>query len=279
MLAAIEHLSHGALRIAGARSFHVATSIGRVHVYELRGKGHGTYVFFHGIGTSSTSYLQVALMLARHVGRVIMLDFPGHGRSDVPRDGLDRERLGAAVREGLERALPANEKAIVFGTSLGGATAIGYALEQPERVRALVLASPAGAPLGDAELDAVRARFDLRTREDARRFFSELVHAPPLYFRLLERSLVDQLGSATVQGFLRNVRASDFFTAEQLGQIHCPVHVLWGRSDRILPRSSLAFLRDALPQGTRFDEPYALGHSPHLERPGLLVKALLAARG
>jgi pimeloyl-ACP methyl ester carboxylesterase len=279
MLAAIERISHGALRLAGARSLHVDTSVARVHGYELRGRGRGTFVLLHGMGTTSTSYLQVALKLARHAERVLLPDLPGHGRSERVGTTLDRESLSAAMLEALDRWILERDPAVVLGTSLGGATAIGYALERPERVKALVLASPAGAPLSERELTEVRTRFDLRTREDARRFLGELLHHTPFYFRLLEPSLVEQLGSETVQGFLGNVKAEDFFTAEQLGSIQCPVHVLWGQSDRILPRSSLAFLRDALPPGTRFEEPSALGHSPHLERPDLLVERLVRARG
>ncbi len=279
MLAAIERISHGALRLAGARSLHVDTSVARVHGYELRGRGRGTFVLIHGMGTTSTSYLQVALMLARRAERVVLPDLPGHGRSESLGTGLDRARLGTAMREALDTWIDERDPAVVLGTSLGGATAIGYVLERPARVRALVLASPAGSPMSEQELQEVRARFDLRTRKDARRFLSELLHRTPLYFRLLEPGLVEQLGSDTVQGFLGSVKAEDFFTADQLGSIQCPVHVLWGRSDRILPRSSLSFLRGALPEGTVFEEPHAMGHSPHLERPGLLVDRLVRARG
>ena len=279
MLAALERISHGALRLAGARSLYANTSVARVHGYELRGPGHGTFVLLHGMGTTSTSYLHVALKLVRHAERVLLPDLPGHGRSERTGAQLDRESLSTAMLEALDHWIAEGDPAVVLGTSLGGATAIGYALERPSRVRSLVLASPAGAPLSTRELEEVRSRFNLRTRSDARRFLGELLHRTPLYFRLLEPSLARQLGSETVQGFLASVKPEDFFTAEQLGSLACPVHVLWGQSDRILPRSSLSFLRDALPPGTRFEEPIALGHSPHLERPDLLVESLLRARG
>lgn len=278
MLATIERLSHRALRMAGARSLHVDTSVARVHGYELRGRGRGSFVLLHGMGTTSTSYLQVALKLARHAERVLLPDLPGHGRSEALGGELDKHRLTVAMREALDAWIDERDPVVMLGTSLGGATALGYVIERQARIKALVLASPAGAPLSEPELAEVRARFDLRSREDARRFFRELLHRPPFYFRLLERGLVDQLGSPTVQGFLASVRGEDFFSEEELRSIRCPVHVLWGQSDRILPRSSLSFLRRALPDGTQFDEPSALGHSPHLERPDLLVAKLLHAR-
>ncbi|MFO0555346.1 MAG: alpha/beta hydrolase [Polyangiaceae bacterium] len=278
MLAFVELVSHAAMRALGARSVFIDTSVARVHAYELRGKGRGTFVLLHGMGTTSSAYLRVAIDLAKHAERVVLPDLPSHGRSQSLGGSLDRERLRTGMREALDALIHPREPAVVLGTSLGGATALGYTLERPERVRALVLASPAGAPLDAEELAAIRRRFKLESRADARRFFSELLHEPPLAFVLLEPGLVKQLSSATVQGFLGSLSEADFFTAAELGTIRCPVHVVWGESDRILPRSGLAFLKRALPPETSFDEPRALGHSPHLERPKLLVDALLRAR-
>ena len=86
--------------------------------------------------------------------------------------------------------------------------------------------------------------------------------------------MVEQLGSETVQGFLASLQEEDFFREQALASIRCPIVVLWGQSDRILPRSSLAFLRASLPSGTSFEEPANIGHSPHLENPALVVAKL-----
>lgn len=275
MLAWVERVSTAALRLSGARSCHVVTKRGRVHAFELRGRGEGTFVLLHGMGTTSTSYLAVARRLLPHARRVLLPDLLAHGRSEVTT--LDRDALAVAMREALDTWVDPQDPAVFLGTSLGGATALGFAIESPSRVRALVLASPAGAPLSATELDEIRRRFALRTREDARRFFSELLHHPPRAFRLLEGGLVEQLGSPTVQGFLGSLSAADFLDPEALAALPCPIRVVWGQSDRILPRSGLEFMRATLPAGTQFHEPAALGHSPHLERPRLVVEHLVRA--
>jgi pimeloyl-ACP methyl ester carboxylesterase len=275
MLAWVERVSTAALRLSGAQSCHVLTQRGRVHAFELRGRGEGTFVLLHGMGTTSTSYLAVARGLLPHARRILLPDLLAHGRSEIT--PLDRGALALAMREALDTWIDPRESAIFLGTSLGGATALGYAIESPERVRALVLASPAGAPLSTEELEEIRRRFDLRTREDARRFFGELLHRPPRAFRLLETGLVEQLSSPTVQGFLGSLSSADFLDPAALATLPCPIRVVWGQSDRILPRSSLAFMRTTLPPGTHFEEPVALGHSPHLERPNLVVEHLVRA--
>lgn len=277
VLTVVDQISHGLLRVSGARSVFVPTSMGRVHAYEIAGPGNGTFVMLHGMGTTSTSYAPVVRRMRPFVRRIVMLDLPGHGRSEEPRGGLDSRRLTTGVLEGLDALVHESEPALVFGTSLGGAAALGYALERPGRVRALVLASPAGAPLTDEDLELVRARFDLRTRADARRFFAELLHSPPFYLRLFEAGLVTQLSRPLVRGFLASLANADFFTEERIGTLSVPATVLWGKSDRILPRSGLAFYRRALPSGACFEELEGVGHSPHLERPEWVADRLVAA--
>ncbi len=276
MLAFLEKVSHGFLRGSGAKSLWLPTSIGRVHVYAIEGTGHGTFVLIHGMGATATAYTQLAMRLRRQARRVLLVDLPGHGRSSEP-PGFDVTVLGIALREALDAALEPGERAVVLGNSLGGAAALRYGLSSPERVGALVLTSPAGAPLSEEEQAEIRAVFDLKSRGDARRFLARLLHAPPWYLRAIEASLVDQLGRPFIQSLLTAVRPEDFFSPEELAPLQPPVTLLWGRSDRILPRSALEFYRRNLPK-VRLEEIDDVGHSLHLERPGLLLRRLLEAR-
>jgi pimeloyl-ACP methyl ester carboxylesterase len=205
--------------------------------------------------------------LRKHFARIVAPELLGHGRSHVPAAGLSEETLRAGLEETLDALLPPGEDTLLLGTSLGGAAAIRYAGARPERVRALVLVSPAGAPLSHEELDSLRAKFDVKTRADARRFFGELLHRPPWYAELAAPMLVELLGNGTVRDFLDGVRPDQLLRADELAALSMPVLVVWGRSDRLLPRSSLEFFRDALPKHARVEEPDGLGHSPHLEAP------------
>ncbi|MFO0618978.1 MAG: alpha/beta fold hydrolase [Polyangiaceae bacterium] len=279
MLKVVEQISRALLRASGARSVNLQTSIGDVHGYVIEGRGADDFALLHGMGTTATSYTPVVRRLLPSARRVVLLDLPGHGRSPEPTAGLDTHVLEAGVLEGLDALLDhaGIARAVLLGTSLGGAAALGYALARPNRVRALVLASPAGAPLTVADLDELRARFDLKTRVDARRFLRELLHAPPFYLRAIEGGLVDQLSRPLIRGFLLSLDDANFFTEERLAPLVPPVTLLWGKSDRILPRSGLAFYRRALPAGTRVEELEGIGHSPHLERPDLVADRMRAA--
>ncbi|NUO48790.1 MAG: alpha/beta fold hydrolase [Polyangiaceae bacterium] len=275
MLQVFHNVTHCIMRALGARSVYVPTSVGDVHLYEADGPGARTFVLIHGIGTASTSYASLFRGLRARARRLILVDLPGHGRGRMRDAALTKPKLLAGAHEALDAVLQRETGAVLGGTSLGGAVALDYALLRPQRIGALVLLSPGGAPLTKAEIREVKRRFRLRSKRDARRFFSELMHRPPIYTRLFERELLDVLARPTVQGFLANLAPEDCFDAARLAPLGLPVLVVWGKSDRIMPRSGLAFYRNALPAGTIFEEPDEVGHTPHIERPDYVLECLL----
>ncbi|MBL8608952.1 MAG: alpha/beta fold hydrolase, partial [Myxococcales bacterium] len=148
LIPALERLGKVALGRRGVVSKDVDTPLGRVHTYEVKGRGElAQTCILHGYGSAATAFGPLILRLARHSRGVIAPELPGHGFSEIPGARLDTEGLFAAMRHALDELLP--EPSIVLGNSLGGAVALRYAIERPERVKALVLVSPAGAPMED----------------------------------------------------------------------------------------------------------------------------------
>jgi pimeloyl-ACP methyl ester carboxylesterase len=49
---------------------------------------------------------------------------------------------------------------------------------------------------------------------------------------------------------------------------------VWGRSERILPPSALAYFRAHLPAHVEILEPEGFGHCPHLDNPKRLARAI-----
>jgi pimeloyl-ACP methyl ester carboxylesterase len=115
----------------------------RLHV-EAAGQGPGI-VLAHGFGGSARNWRpQVRALRARH--RVVVYDARGHARSEAP--AAPEAYREAELVEDLGRAAAASGDArpVVGGLSMGAAVALRYALAHPERVRALVLASPPAGP-------------------------------------------------------------------------------------------------------------------------------------
>ena len=135
-----------------------------------------TVVMLHGLGAGGASFGPMVTALRPHVRRVILPELPGHGFSAHPEDGGDitADLLLDAISDALDGLL--DEPAIVLGNSLGGAVALGYALRRPERVRGLMLVSPAGAKMEADEWRELVSAFDLTTTAEARRFLERVYH-------------------------------------------------------------------------------------------------------
>src|SRR6266487_4052820 len=110
---------------------------GEVWAEHLAGDGVPVVLLHPGVGDSRVRDLVVP-ELSGH--RVVRYDVRGYGRSAPPTAefSLVEDLTTVLDQLGLEQV-------VLVGCSMGGGTAIGLALEQPERVRGLVLLCP-GVP-------------------------------------------------------------------------------------------------------------------------------------
>jgi pimeloyl-ACP methyl ester carboxylesterase len=104
-------------------------------------RGHGpALVLIHGNGMMIQDFLVSGIVddLAKRY-RVIIIDRPGYGYSDRPR-GLWTPRAHATLFQKALRQLGVTQ-AVVLGHSWGALVAVALALQAPQLVRSLVLAS------------------------------------------------------------------------------------------------------------------------------------------
>ena len=103
--------------------------------YEVAGSGEPTVILLHGGMLDRTMWDgQFELLAKTH--RVVRYDADAHGKSPLPPDVYWDH---ASLRE-LMNALGI-DRAILVGLSMGGKVAIDLALENPERVEAIVAVS------------------------------------------------------------------------------------------------------------------------------------------
>jgi pimeloyl-ACP methyl ester carboxylesterase len=273
VLSFVENLTHRALTSRGVQSRWVDTKVARLHAYDAPGRGPlRTVAVLHGISSSAAAYGSLIQRLRGRFLRVVAPDAPGHGKSADPRVPLSPETLFESMSELLDREL--TEPSVIFGCSLGGAVAVNYALARPERVRALVLASPAGAAMDAEELARFLTMFRMRSRSDAAEFLGRLHRRAPWYTPFIASDLVDLFARPVITSFTASVRPEHLFTPEQLASLSMPVHLLWGRADRLMPGSSLEFYRKHLPTHATIEEPDLWGHCPHFDDPAALAEKI-----
>ncbi len=274
VLPLLEGIAHGGLLLSGAQSRIKKTRHSDLHFYDVKGRGSlGTVVVLHGISSQASAFSGLIHRLRRSYSRVIAPDAPGHGRSGEPHRPLTPNVLRECMIEFLDEHL--DEPAVVFGGSLGGAVAVGYALARPERVSALVLASPAGAAMDAQSLAEFMRAFQLSSPSEAREFVARLNARVPWYAPLIAPDLIHLFKRPQVRNFTESVRSEDLFQPHELASLRMPIRLVWGRADCLMPPQSLEFYRNHLPSHAIVEEPEGIGHCPHLDNPKMLADRIV----
>lgn len=261
------------LRARGFRSAFVQTDVGRMHALVAAGRGPlPSIVLLHGLGSAAVHLGPLLEPLRQHARSVIAIDLPGHGDSETPRDGLTPESLEQGLVAALDQLAPGD--AVVFGNSLGGAAAVRYTLARRERVRALVLVSPAGASMNAEGFERFRAMVTIDSRASAMAFVDRVFVRPPWPRAMLAWGTQQKFNAPSVRSLLSNTRAEHSFSAHEIRSITAPTLLVWPKGDRVFPTGCREFFATHL-RGAKVLEPDGVGHSPYLEDADGLLGAMV----
>jgi pimeloyl-ACP methyl ester carboxylesterase len=250
----------------------------RVHYQEAGDRAAPALVLIHGFASSTLVWSKVFLRLAEAGYRVIALDMLGYGYSAKPRNGeytiASQARLLTRLLDSL--GIP---RAIIVGSSYGGAVAATCALDYPDRVEKVILVGTVnnnrpldftlmrvfGSPLfGDVVSPLlIGSRRLLRRR--MKRVYDR--HAWVLDERRVDARHLPLRAAGTQRAIIRTVRGWD---AERISRdahlITQPTLLLWGENDREIPLADGERLHSEIP-GSRLIVFLECGHLPHEEYP------------
>ncbi len=237
---------------------------GRRLAYLRMGDNAEPVILIHGFGGNLSNWMFNHEALAeKHT--VYALDLPGHGSSSKKVEtGTVTEFVG--VLNGFIDSLGVTRGHFI-GHSMGGAIAVAFAANHPERVQSLVLIASAGLGLEINE-EYIRGFITAGRRKEIKRHLEKLFADP----RLASQQLVDEILRYKrldgVEEALSTI-ATAFFPAgqqavslrEQLSQLRLPTLILWGADDLILPVSHA----QALPKEIKTEILHGYGHMVHME--------------
>jgi pimeloyl-ACP methyl ester carboxylesterase len=247
-------------------------------------------LFLHGWSSNWQIFLlNVAAFMETH--RVVALDLPGFGASDLPREPLSIQGYARTVDAVCDEL--GIERVAVVGNSMGGFIGADLALSFATRVERLVLVSAAGlsterlwrAPsLAAARIvaagtpHAMRLQGTVVRRARLRRAAMQWVLRYPERLSVpLAHELVLSFGKP---GFVDGLRAiMDYSYRERLPEIGIPVLIVWGRNDLLVPVTDAYAYAELIGDNARVEVFEDTGHAPMIERPSrfnALLRGFLA---
>jgi pimeloyl-ACP methyl ester carboxylesterase len=213
--------------------------------------GHGTpLVHLHGAGGLR---LTPAHDLLSRQFRVIAFEMPGFGQS--PENTRTRDMAGLASTMAQAAGNLRLDRFNLMGTSFGGKTALWLALQEPERVLAVVLEAPAAIrPQGSEPPSG-------SPEEMARRLYAH----PE---RLASVPRPDPAIQAKTRPLVMRLRGPDRDPdlERQLPELQTPTLVLFGTLDAVIPPEMGHFYKELIPN-SHLVFVYDAGHAISTERP------------
>lgn len=244
-------------------------------------------VLLHGFGASTYSWREVAPLLAEY-GTVVAYDRPAFGLSGRPTRWKGPNPYSMETQVAILSDLLDNfgaKSAVLIGNSAGGTVAMETALAMPERVRALVLVSPAvyvggGAPgwvrpllflPGINHIGPLVAR-RLATDGDGflRSAWYDETRVTPEILKGYRAPLSVSGWEKSLWLFTRSSKPSTL--SRRAARISVPVLVVTGDTDRIVPTADSVRLAKEIPGASLVVIPET-GHVSHEESPGAFMKA------
>jgi 4,5:9,10-diseco-3-hydroxy-5,9,17-trioxoandrosta-1(10),2-diene-4-oate hydrolase len=209
-------------------------------------------VLLHGGGPGASGWSNFGRNLPVFAGRfrTLLVDQPGFGRSGRPPVTGNYFTFAADALAGLLKTLGI-ERVHLIGNSLGGGTAVRFALNYPDRAGRLVLMAPGGLGLNVFAPDpteGVRRLMEFSappgpSREKMAAFLRTLVHDQ----RLITDELVDERFAAASDpaalaamaslgaSFFDPATAEDGLLWRDAHRLRQHVLLIWGREDRVNP--------------------------------------------
>ena len=221
------------LKLHGVHSNYVAVNGYRMH-YLVGGSGR-PLLLVHGLGSRGEDWANLIPQLINSGHRVYALDLLGYGDSDQPRDARYSISQQAAMVEGFLDSQHL-QQVDMAGWSMGGWIAMQVALQQPQRIRRLVLLDSAGLRF---QLSFDPALFQPASPTDLVKLEEILIPHPrplPGFLAMAMLRRGDHVGWV-VRRSVQSMMTGEDLVDGKLGALTMPVLIGWGDQDKLIPLS------------------------------------------
>ena len=230
--------------------------------YKTAGTGE-IILILHGWGGSSDSWIKVMEVLSDKNCQVIVPDLPGFGKSQQPTVPWKRDDYLIWLLNFLESQKLTSF--ILISHSFGGSISIKLAAKYPEKIKKLILCSPAGIKQKpDPKAKIIYAAAKIGDFLLSSKHLSKIRnHAKDgLYFLLRRKDYVKAKGPMR-QTFI-NVLNEDL--TDEISKIKTDTLIVWGSKDEAISLKNAFVFKENI-AGSKLEILKNVGHSPQLEVP------------
>ncbi len=257
-LALVDRTANGILRLRGFRHCMVQTPQGPMHAMVCKGQGPlPPVVLLPGLGSRVGDYLLLLWRLQARFQRVVAIDLPGHGKSQlcVP---MTAKTFASAILATKKELVP--EPAFMIGHSLGGLGTMKSYLLAPHEVLAMTLVAPPGGPAPPDLVREYSRQFDIRSWHDASHI-ADMTSPRACWPHLFSPAVVGQrLSTRPIRELLLSDVLTSHVTPGDLARLPKHTMFIWAGRERLLPAAHRRYFLRHLPATTKVWEPRRMTH-------------------
>ena len=218
--------------------------------YEEYGNGEETFILLHGFLSSSKMWSKNYVPTFAKKYKVFTIDVRGHGNSNNVKTGCNLQQMADDINQFA--ILKDIDACILAGMSMGGAIAIQFAINFPDKLKTLILMNPGpgtlfskGFPLMSTILSFVSQKRILLE------FFLKSVLINPLSREGLSES-VDDAFLVSKETWLQYLDPQN--TIQDFGKLKSlvvPTLIITGESDEAIPIEFQESIADTIPRAIK----------------------------
>jgi pimeloyl-ACP methyl ester carboxylesterase len=208
-------------------------NVGNVRVHYYVGGSGDPVLLVHGLGSRAEDWANLMPSLVRDHHRVYALDLPGYGQSEWPAKAqYSIPELTGAVEAFMDNQHLARTD--LGGWSMGGWIAMRVALDEPQRIRRLMIFDSAGLTFA---VSWDKSLFEPDTPEKLATMTALLMPSPPHVPGFVERDIFRFVARHgwVVRRNLDSMLTGDGLLDGQLGALKMPMLIVWGNQDHLIP--------------------------------------------
>lgn len=218
-----------------------------IHYNDI-GDGNNVVVMLHGSGPGATGWANFNRNIDPLIDagfRVLLINCPGWGKTDTIVCAESRSDLNGRVVKAVIDQLGINQISLL-GNSMGGHSAVAFALANPDNVDKLVLMGggtggvSSFVPMPTEGIKLIGALYREPTLENLKRMMNVFVYdASDLTEDLMQARLTNLLARPDhLENFVKSLQAHPKQFPDQsarLDEINAETLIVWGRNDRFVP--------------------------------------------